>query len=54
MNANVRDRHSIMAIYALERFEMDADQNSMAAETTRHGLPIGAHQIAMDHSAWHV
>ena len=40
MNANVRDRHSIMAIYTLERFEMDADRNSMAAETTRHGLLI--------------
>jgi hypothetical protein len=23
MNANVKDRHSIMAIYPLERFEMD-------------------------------
>lgn len=40
MNANVRDRHSIMTIYTLERFEMDADHNSMAAETTRHGLLI--------------
>jgi len=40
MNANVKDRHSIMAIYPLDCFEMDAAQNSMAKETTRHGLLI--------------
>jgi len=30
MNANVRDRHSIMTIYPLECFMIDAAQNSMA------------------------
>ena len=39
MIANVNDRHSIMAVYPLESFEMDADP-SMANETSRHGLPI--------------
>ena len=46
MNANVNHRHSIMAIYPLECFEMDAAQNSMARETTRHGLRI---ETAPDH-----
>jgi hypothetical protein len=40
MIANVNDRHSIMAVYPLERFKMDAGQNSMATETSRHGLLI--------------
>jgi hypothetical protein len=40
MNANVTDRHSIVSIYPLECFETDAAQNSMARETTRHGLLI--------------
>jgi hypothetical protein len=40
MNANVKDRHSIMTIYPFECFEMDGAQNSMARETTRHGLLI--------------
>jgi hypothetical protein len=30
MIANVNDRHSIMAVYPLESFKMDAGQNSMA------------------------
>lgn len=46
MNANVNHRHSIMAIYPLECFEMDAAQNSMARETARHGLRI---ETAPDH-----
>jgi hypothetical protein len=46
MNANVNHRHSIMAIYPLECFEIDAAQNSMARETTRHGLQI---ETAPDH-----
>ena len=40
MNANIRDRHSLMTIYPLECFVIDAAQNSMARETTRHGLLI--------------
>ena len=40
MNANVNHRHSVMAIYPFERFEIDAAQNSMARETARHGLLI--------------
>ena len=40
MNANVKDRHSVMTIYPLECFEMDAAQNSMARETARHGLLV--------------
>lgn len=46
MSANVNDRHSIMAIYPLERYEIDAAENSMARETTRHGLRI---ETAPDH-----
>ena len=40
MIANVNDRHSIMAVYPLESFEMDADQNSVATAISRHGLLI--------------
>ena len=46
MNANVRDRNSLMTIYPLECFVIDAAQNSMARETTRHGLLI---ETAPDH-----
>jgi hypothetical protein len=46
MNANVRDRHSLMTIYPLECFASDAAQNSMVRETTRHGLLI---ETAPDH-----
>src|SRR5262249_40095560 len=46
MSANVRDRHSITAIYSLEQFETDANQNSLASATTRHGLLI---ESAPDH-----
>ena len=46
MNANVRDRHSIMTIYPLECFMIDAAQNSMVRETTRRGLLI---ETAPDH-----
>lgn len=52
MNANVTDRHSIMAIYPFECFETDAAQNSMARETTRHGLLI---ETAPDrHGSFHL
>ena len=40
MSANVKNRHSITAIYTLEQFETDANQNSVATATTRHGLLI--------------
>jgi hypothetical protein len=46
MNANVSDRNSLMTIYPLECFVIDAAQNSMARETTRHGLLI---ETAPDH-----
>ena len=42
MHADLKDRHSIMAIYPFELFEADAAQNSTAAATTRHGLLIEA------------
>jgi hypothetical protein len=40
MHVDLKDRHSIMAIYPFEVFEADAAQNSAAASTTRHGLLI--------------
>jgi hypothetical protein len=40
MIANENDRHSIMAVYPLESFKLEADQNSMATETSRHGFLI--------------
>ena len=40
MHAELKDRHSIMAIYPFELFEAEAAQNSTAAATTRHGLLV--------------